>query len=108
MKTYDLGKEYEMTVGLEAEVPEKKVSYPSLYLSGVELPPMPVGEDVIVKAVLRKVSQTEREDEDGEDHSCELEVRSIMLDEEPSPLAATTTFEKAAEELIKKKMQELS
>lgn len=77
----DLGKKpevYEAKIEkVEDEEAEKKVYYPRLYISDIEMPEAPEG-DFVAKVKLCKVSSTKNH-KTGE-YSCEFEVKGISFD----------------------------
>jgi hypothetical protein len=78
-KMVDVGHVWDIDKEVAAEKPEgAKKSYPSLYLTDVDLPTLPDGE-FYIKAKVRKTSASVDYDDDGkpEGKSCTLEFLEI-------------------------------
>ncbi len=107
-KTYDLGMTAKHCCSDDGE---SKIIYPSLYLSDIEeMPELPMGEDVEVKAILRLVRHAENEDEEeGESESCTIEVRSITVDTKLNMVdhAIGTSLEQEIMKMLKKKYPDM-
>ena len=102
----NLGKSYggddEVSVEVEVEKKEKKVCYPRLWLSDIDIPSLP-SEPVWVKALVKKKSYTVREDEDGEKtKDCELEVMALKVPVESEEVDEMAEKEADFDEKLKK------
>jgi hypothetical protein len=75
----DLGKKSEALSGSEvATAPKSPEKYfPSLYLDNVDLGDLDLPKEGKLLVSFRVKSETSREDDRGETHSCELEILSI-------------------------------
>jgi hypothetical protein len=104
----NLGREYSLNEpccasprdAKSAKKAEKRISYPTIYISGVTGLDLPTGE-ITFTAKGRVVSITDRKaDGKGSDFSCEIEVHSIKAE---SGEGAEGGLEEAIEKIAKKK-----